>query len=173
MNQRANDCLPELDLACINRALEEETTTSMWSAEVRDLVELWYRRFLFLCSQHRDRELVPTLAIDEFWHMHILHTKKYVTDCQRLFGAYFHHTPFGKNISPQDNNRRAQGFASTMQLFQEEFADNPTAALKRLDAPESLCGPGAASCSGNCGGEHAPSATQQQQMIASGNVLSH
>lgn len=32
-------------------------------------------------------------AIDIVWHTHILFTKKYHADCQKLFGRYLHHLP--------------------------------------------------------------------------------
>jgi hypothetical protein len=38
--------------------------------------------------------LSPTRAIDEVWHRHILDTRTYAADCDRLFGAYFHHDPY-------------------------------------------------------------------------------
>ena len=35
----------------------------------------------------------PTQAVDEFWHQHILNTKKYANDCQNIFGFFVHHLP--------------------------------------------------------------------------------
>jgi hypothetical protein len=65
-----------------------------WSAtEARD-AELWYRRFLAL-SYSRSRR--PIYAIselsDDLWHEHILATKRYRADCQRIFKQYLDHTP--------------------------------------------------------------------------------
>lgn len=35
----------------------------------------------------------PTPDVDEVWHAHILHTRRYAEDCDRMFGAFLHHDP--------------------------------------------------------------------------------
>lgn len=60
-------------------------------------VALDYRRYLALRLLHPDREIVPTggrsREVDKIWHMHILDTRRYHTDCQAIFGEYLHHAP--------------------------------------------------------------------------------
>lgn len=33
----------------------------------------------------------PLLVLDDMWHVFILHTRDYMTFCERYFGEYFHH----------------------------------------------------------------------------------
>jgi hypothetical protein len=34
-----------------------------------------------------------TWKTDMVWHSHILHTRQYAEDCEKLFGRFLHHTP--------------------------------------------------------------------------------
>lgn len=59
-----------------------------------DLVEL-YKAFLYLSYKYNcvGKPLAPTREVDEVWHIHILHTERYMEDCQDIFGHYLQHTP--------------------------------------------------------------------------------
>lgn len=61
-----------------------------WSKDHADKVEADYRAFLALGDKGKNR---PTADVDEMWHTHILDTKKYAADCQRMFGGFLHHIP--------------------------------------------------------------------------------
>lgn len=52
-----------------------------------------YKIFLFLIYLYPHTPLVPTQEIDQVWHCHILHTRKYREDCQMLFGYFIDHEP--------------------------------------------------------------------------------
>lgn len=52
-----------------------------------------YRKFLYICIAF-DGKHEPTAIIDEVWHDHILHTKKYMEDCMAIAGQYIHHNPY-------------------------------------------------------------------------------
>lgn len=57
-------------------------------------VEMEYRRFLFFVSTFPEKGVRPfSKEMDNFWHEHILHTKKYRADCQKIFGFYLDHSP--------------------------------------------------------------------------------
>ena len=60
--------------------------------EDADKAEEDYRKFLNAVSVG---EVRPTAEVDKFWHMHLLHTKKYASDCHQLFGRFLHHMPAG------------------------------------------------------------------------------
>jgi hypothetical protein len=66
-----------------------------WSSDKTDQVELEYRRFLFALTQKRPEYTIspPTPEVDEFWHQHILDTRKYRDDCAKIFGHYMDHVP--------------------------------------------------------------------------------
>lgn len=64
-----------------------------WSMKKIKRAISYYRGFLFLCWKYPDESNVPNKEIDEVWHNHILFTKKYVRDCDDIFGRYVHHNP--------------------------------------------------------------------------------
>ena len=66
-----------------------------WNVEKTDEIELDYRRFLYALA-HKPADLSispPTQDVDEFWHRHILDTRNYREDCDKVFGHYMDHTP--------------------------------------------------------------------------------
>lgn len=77
-----------------------------------------YKNFLFLIKKYPKIQLVPSRSIDEFWHNHILYTKKYHYDCLQIFGDYLHHEP----ADPKDDEKKLIDiFSVTKQLYFEEF----------------------------------------------------
>lgn len=52
-----------------------------------------YARFLKLHFAYPSATLVPGKVVDKVWHDHILHTRQYISFCQKHFGEYFHHDP--------------------------------------------------------------------------------
>jgi hypothetical protein len=89
-----------------------------WTLEQCELAELSYKRFLTLRLKYPDLELVPNKEIDEIWHLHILDTKKYLKDCNDIFGSFFHHSPsYGqRNFSNE--------FEMTNSLYRAEFGED-------------------------------------------------
>ncbi|MCS6978027.1 MAG: glycine-rich domain-containing protein-like [Gemmatales bacterium] len=87
-----------------------------------DAAELAYRRFLTLHKRYPNRTLVPSALIDLVWHYHILDTRKYAEDCNRIFGYFLHHDPyFGIDEETREQNRLA--WADTQALWEEEFGE--------------------------------------------------
>ncbi len=86
--------------------------------------QLLYEAFLCLLIAYKgnsDITLAPPLAADEFWHYHILDTRKYMTDCQFLFGEYLHHYPyFGMRDEDDEKNLLLAG-KQTMDLMTQHF----------------------------------------------------
>src|SRR6266550_2139058 len=80
----------ELDLTEVVRAARAAYN---WNDDATAEAEREYRRFLWLCYQHDG----PAGAIhgdaDKLWHFHILNTRGYMADCERIFGRFLHHTP--------------------------------------------------------------------------------
>ena len=76
---------------------------------------------LYIWFKYTDKILPPSEDIDEFWHYHILDTKKYHQDCFKIFGCYRHHNPyfgFGDN-----KPALMEAFADTLTLYIKEFAE--------------------------------------------------
>jgi len=65
-----------------------------WSVQRAEFAVEEYRRFLKLNAKYRELRIVPSLLVDEVWHTHILDTRKYAVDCQRIFGYFLHHFPY-------------------------------------------------------------------------------
>jgi hypothetical protein len=63
-----------------------------------------YRRFLCALAHKRQEDLIspPTPEVDEFWHQHILDTRRYREDCERVFGRYVDHTP---GLEPEEQTK--------------------------------------------------------------------
>lgn len=77
-----------------------------------------YKNFLFLQKKYASLPLVPTREIDEFWHNHILYTRKYWYDCLHIFGHYRHHDPAMPDENPQ---LLIEGFMRTKAFYLKEF----------------------------------------------------
>jgi hypothetical protein len=83
-----------VDLDLLVRKLRAPDHGPAWPDELIEFCLQEYRRFLCLHLLFPDAPLSPTRAIDEVWHRHILDTRTYAADCERLFGGYFHHDPY-------------------------------------------------------------------------------
>ena len=138
-----------LDLTPIKYKLMKDKD---WTLDRANLVEPQYKAFLFLIGSKVKAEFVPTFDIDEMWHMHILDTRKYMTDCAQFFGAYIHHYPY-LGMKDADDRDRAEGlFAATCAAITDAFGIS----VHDLDATS--CGGGGCGghgCGGHgCGGGH-------------------
>ena len=84
-----------------------------------------YKRFLILKIENPDVGMSPTKSMDEVWHFHILDTKKYAEDCDRMFGTFLHHTPgYGPHDSPgrpHDWLGRVDGTAESFEEMKEHY----------------------------------------------------
>ncbi len=80
--------IQEIDLTGIKRRLCAENE---WVPKDCDLVEIRYKRFLFL-SVVMNGEAVPVEDVDKMWHMHILSdTEGYMCECKKAVGYVLHH----------------------------------------------------------------------------------
>ena len=55
-----------------------------WTLTRAQQVERWYRKYHILFFLFPNEIIVPTVEVDDFWHQHILDTKKYADDCTFL-----------------------------------------------------------------------------------------
>lgn len=122
--------IDQLDLGPIKVKLMREDGEN-WSLEQVNMAEKWYKRFLFLNLMHPSAAIVPTHAIDTFWHYHILDTRKYAEDCQKIFGTFFHHFPYFGMRGDEDVKNHAKAVANTKDLFFAEF-DEPLSGLSAV-----------------------------------------
>jgi hypothetical protein len=109
------------DLEMVKLKLQHPDEGMGWTKEQCELGELAYKRFLHLNRVAGRRSIVPTKEIDIFWHFHILDTRRYHQDSERLFGRYFHHFPYFGMRGGDDAAALERAFRATEQLWREAF----------------------------------------------------
>lgn len=92
-----------------------------------------YKNYLFLIKKYgKESRFPPSDDIDEFWHSHILDTKKYIEDCNKIFGSYLHHYPYF-GIDGQTNDADlSSSFAALQKVYAQEFGGVITATRSRF-----------------------------------------
>lgn len=115
-----------LELASIRAKMIEKLG---WSSDQADQVEIAYKGFLYALARKDPEDLIspPTQEVDEFWHEHILDTRKYREDCDKIFGRYMDHTP---GLTPEQQLRAD---AQRRQVYQDHDIDS--IGFDWLDAP--------------------------------------
>jgi len=95
---------------------------SGWKSAKVIAVEGLYKEWLILHKVYGDKfALAPNKALDEYWHCHILDTKKYMKDCEQVFGYYLHHYPYFGLTESEPSQDLEQGFLLTQDLFKKHF----------------------------------------------------
>ena len=112
--------IDELDFERIKAKLLHRHHGAMQVDEVRR-AEIGYRQFLKLTAKYPDVPVVPSEAVDEFWHMHILDTQRYGSDCERIFGYMVHHDPYLGIDGGEHEAQRLQLAATSEALMMREF----------------------------------------------------
>ncbi|WP_417905551.1 glycine-rich domain-containing protein [Candidatus Tisiphia endosymbiont of Micropterix aruncella] len=114
------DKISSLDFTIQKNKMQEEEFEG-WSQQKLDIVEEQYRRMLFLWVKYDSIDLPPSKDIDIFWHYHILDTRKYQEDCQKIFGYYQHHNPYFSMGSDKSNLYKC--FENTLYFYEKEFKE--------------------------------------------------
>ncbi|EHP39786.1 hypothetical protein OR16_29554 [Cupriavidus basilensis OR16] len=99
-----------------------------WSPESLVDAEAGYRSFLKLAAKYPDAPVVPSEQVDAFWHAHIVDTRRYASDCERIFGHVLHHDPYVGIDGPQDEARLRALAEASARLSVREFGSRPTTA---------------------------------------------
>jgi hypothetical protein len=64
------------------------------------------------------------VAVDKFWHQHILDTVGYARDCQLMFGYFLHHNPYlGLGLEGDDSARREHASKRMSVLYEQAFGE--------------------------------------------------
>ena len=120
-----------------------------WTFEQAFHAEKWYRRFLFLILRNNQESVIPTSAIDEIWHFHMLDSRKYMKDCDLLFGQYLHHFPYLGLRGDADVKQLHDAFEKTLGVFRDNFGEDPQDDESRLFKVDQSHAP--TTCGGSCG----------------------
>jgi hypothetical protein len=133
MNMHATNAVKPVDqIISAIQALDLETVKSRvmdaelgegWTREYADSVESAYKTFLTMLIKYPEdsEDIMLAKDVDEFWHTHILQTRKYTNDCERTFGFYLHHNPHVGERTAADLAKREELAAKTQQLYAREF----------------------------------------------------
>ena len=76
-----------------------------------------------LAVKHPKAKLIPNVLVDELWHQHVLDTRQYPKDCNRVFGGFMHHDPYFGTTSEGEQQLPVL-FTETNRLFCAEFGEN-------------------------------------------------
>lgn len=112
----------QLDLIPISRKILKTKLLPINEAQAV-IAEKWYKRFLFIYSKYPEKQIAVSKIIDEYWHLHILDTKRYYNDCMSLFGRMLHHNPYVGMNGGKDRKKLDKIFCATDKLMLFEFGE--------------------------------------------------
>jgi hypothetical protein len=118
--EEALKVVARIDLSPINRVLKHENP-EFWTESVISETEMNYRRLLALFLLHPGAPIVVNKILDDYWHQHILDTKKYAEDCDNVFGYFLHHDPYFGINGELDRRNNQEAFALTQDLWANTF----------------------------------------------------
>ena len=114
-----------MDFSQIQRKLcsDDELLCRIWTATEAEIAIQYYKNFLYLNKKYLDAfpVLPPMLEVDEVWHHHILDTRRYIKDCDQVFGHYFHHYPYFGTRGEKDLRNLDIAFEVLQSLYEKEF----------------------------------------------------
>lgn len=121
----AERILNDLDLEPIMvKAMDHEEGLG-WALDFTRAVADEYRKYLVMCLEDPEGDVVPSSYVDEFWHLHILDTSKYATDCGTYLGFFLHHFPYFGMRGEEDAKNLADAWTATKHRYSERFGPVP------------------------------------------------
>ena len=89
----AKEHINNLDLTCVINRMSADPHKTGWVRKEAVICCRMYKNYLFLLKKYPSKVIPPSKQIDEFWHQHILFTRRYHEDSIKIFGKYLHHQP--------------------------------------------------------------------------------
>ncbi|MFP6844093.1 MAG: hypothetical protein VB958_02650 [Thalassolituus sp.] len=123
--QTISPALADLDLSRLRYKYTVSSEASMTEAQW-DYGEIEYRRFLGLKLRYPQAALVPSKLVDKIWHAHILDTRAYREDCQKIFGQFIDHFPYLGIYGKEDYKKLEEAFEKTVELYERHFGTYPS-----------------------------------------------
>ncbi|MCX7124710.1 MAG: hypothetical protein NTU49_02960 [Gammaproteobacteria bacterium] len=120
--EEAKAYIDSIDFSMI---IDKIVSTKHWKKSDVSKICDFYKNFLFLKKKYfQDYEqLPPSEEVDEFWHNHILDTKKYKHDCDKIFGFYLDHYPYFGIDGKTNRQDLDNAFNEIQKLHYKEFGD--------------------------------------------------
>jgi hypothetical protein len=112
-----------LDLEPVKVRMMDAQLGEGWTREYADSIGVAYKTYLTMLVKYPDdaEDILLSEDVDEFWHTHILQTRKYMQDCQNMFGNFLHHEPHVGEVTSADVEKRTVQAERTRQLYEREF----------------------------------------------------
>lgn len=98
------------------------TRTGKYTIAEAEASRIRYIQWLALIKHYPSFVITPDKCIDDFWHMHILDTKKYDSDIKNFFGYYLHHKPHF-NPSLDERELLASQYKDTRKIWKHHFEE--------------------------------------------------
>lgn len=117
--------IAEIDLEMVKMKMSSSEESVGWNKEQCEDAEVEYKRYLMLCRKfpHPKHSVVPNKIMDTMWHYHILDTRAYVSDSERVFGGYFHHYPYFGLRGDDDAKQLKSSFEKTKSHYEHTFGE--------------------------------------------------
>lgn len=128
MSKKIDFDIATIDLEMVKMKLTEPKEGIGWTRDQVEDAEIEYKRYLHLTRHypHPTYSIVPNKIMDTMWHYHILDTRAYHEDCERVFGKYLHHFPyFGLRGEEDEKNLKLQ-FVKTKEYYLQSFGESMT-----------------------------------------------
>lgn len=107
----------------LSHVLAKAAENYSWEGAQAEYAREWYVKHWYLARKYPERPLAAvSKAADRLWHQHIIDTRKYAEDCDRILGRFMNHTPIYGTPSEIENN----AYQETLQLYEEEFSIWPS-----------------------------------------------
>lgn len=130
------DDIAAIDFTMVKLKLQDPEEGYGWTKALSDSAEIEYKKFLALKRTYPEKDIVPNKIVDQFWHQHILDTKKYAEDCDIIFGYFMHHFPYFGMKDEQDMQDLVDAFEETKELYLRHFNENYTGEAPKCTAPK-------------------------------------
>lgn len=140
-----------LDLSSVKEKLRSQKNWWWkWRNDI-DRIETEYRQFLYLIAVNPGKTVVPwTQQLDDFWHAHILDTRKYEEDCKKVFGHTVHHNPHLEVGS----TKQKKAFNETKDMYKTAFDKKKGSAYDSGGSGGDTVFMPVVFCGGGCGSSH-------------------
>ena len=124
-SRRIDPKVASIDLEMVKMKMREPAEDLHWSTDQIEDAEVEYKRYLTLCIlfPYPKHSIVPNKIMDTMWHYHIMDTKAYHRDCNRVFGHYFHHFPYFGLRGEEDAENLKQSFEQTKSFYMVTFGE--------------------------------------------------
>lgn len=137
MDETLSKTIADLDLKSVRDQLKKKKGFWWNYKNNMETLEKEYKQFLYLVVANQTKLFTPwSEALDEFWHTHILDTRKYKEDCKKLGVDYIHHNPNLPIRTPEQKT----AFGETKKIYKETFGKKESKTMDSGNSSGLDCG---------------------------------